>query len=216
MIYVIFLGKKLLVAREYIRKKGVYMSRRMYIASRSKLTNKDLIQIEMHIENMMQSADFSDYFLNDEFLKRLTCKVEIELGNDGIAEMILEKCTSYLPKILIEKYPEYLPQDSSDEKYIGILTEDRIMEMISKIHQDKLLFLKNQLEESRKDNQYAEYYIQSKLNGEYYRWQISMDYLNKKQVPYCFLDTLEYEVFQLWSLLNKTDFSKTDLIIFGW
>lgn len=188
----------------------------MYIASNKKLTNKDLDLMEKHVNNMMQDDDFYDYFFNSEFLKRVGCKIELQLGNDNIADMLLEKCAPYLPENLIKKYPDYLPYDSSDEKYIGILTEDMLMEMIRKIHQDKLSFLENQLEKIREDNQYAEYYIQSKINGEYFRWQTSRDYLNKNQIPYCVIETLEYKVFQLWNLLNKTDFSKTDLIIFGW
>lgn len=194
------------------------MSYRMYIASHSKQSDieKSNKFKNVIIPNMQQSAEFKDSFLNHEFLKRFGCEVQIELGTESIASEILAQCPSYIPETVIADYCEYLPENSDDEAYIGLLTKELLWKYIQRIHEEHIKCLIRMYDECKKDSKFAESYTIRRLADERCVWETSLKTFDSNQIPYCVSKNPTFLIYELYDLYRKNDFQTNDLIIYGW
>lgn len=165
---------------------------------------------------MQQSAEFKDYFLTHEFLKQFGSEVQIELGTESIASEILSQCPSYIPETVISDYREYLPENSGDEAYIGLLTKELLWKYIQRIHEEHIKYLARLYDECKKDSKFAEFYAIRRLADERCVWETSLETLDSNQIPYCVSKNPTFLIYELYDLYRKTDFQTTDLIIYGW
>lgn len=130
------------------------MSYRMYIASHSKQSSLEKTQIfsQVILPDMQKDDVHKTYFANYECLEKFGCTDELELNKEPVIRTILQKCPSYLPKELLRNYPDYLPQSSNEENYIGLLTPELLWEYIQKLHQTQITELKQKLQQCQAYN----------------------------------------------------------------
>lgn len=194
------------------------MSYRMYIASHSKQSSLEKTQIfsQVILPNMQQDEAYKTYFANYECLKQFECCDELELNKEPVIRTILQKCPSYLPEELIRNYPDYLPQSSDEENYIGLLTPELLWEYIQELHQTQITELKQELQQCQADPDYAREFATAILSCQITDWDTSLKYLNQNELPFCITNSEIYFLYQIYTLYQKTDFKTTDLILYGW
>lgn len=194
------------------------MSYRMYIASHSKQSSLEKTQIFSNVilPNMQQEEAYKTYFANYECLKQFGCTNKLELNKEPVIRTILQKCPSYLPEELVRNYPDYLPQSSDEENYIGLLTPELLWEYIQELHQTQITELKQELQQCQADPDYAREFATAILSCQITDWNTSLKYLKPNELPFCITNSEIYFLYQIYSLYQKTDFKTTDLILYGW
>lgn len=194
------------------------MSYRMYIASHSKQSEQERGYIfqTVILPQMLAEEDTQDYFWNFEFLKKFGCEEELCLGQHRVIDKIFPKCPSYIPQSVVETYKDYVPVDATDENFIGILTKDLLWEYIQELHKDYIQVLKEKYQECKADKDKAADFAILYLSSQLTDYEISLDFLNEEEIPFSVLESFPYFLLQIYELYRKTDFNKTDLIIYGY
>lgn len=194
------------------------MSYRMYIASHSKQSalEKTHIFSQVILPNMQKDDAYKTYFANYKCLEKFGCTDELELNKEPVIQTIFQKCPSYLPKELLRNYPDYLPQSSDEENYIGLLTPELLWEYIQKLHQTQITELKQELLQCQADPDYAREFATAILSCQITDWDTSLKYLNPNQLPFCVTNSEIHFLYQVYTLYQNTDFKTTDLILYGW
>lgn len=194
------------------------MSYRMYIASHSKQSSLEKTHIfsQVILPNMQQDEAYKTYFANYECLKQFGCCDELELNKEPVIRTILRKCPSYLPEKLVRNYPDYLPQSSDEENYIGLLTPELLWEYIQELHQTQITELKQKWQQCQADPDYAREFATAILCCQITDWDTSLKYLNPNQLPFCITNSEIHFLYQVYTLYQNTDFKTTDLILYGW
>lgn len=194
------------------------MSYRMYIASHSKQSSLEKTHIfsQVILPDMQKDDAYKTYFANYKCLEKFGCTDELELNKEPVIQTILQKCPSYLPKELFRNYPDYLPQSSDEENYIGLLTPELLWEYIQKLHQTQITELKQKLQQCQADPDYAREFATAILSCQITDWDTSLKYLNPNQLPFCITNSEIHFLYRVYTLYQKTDFKTTDLILYGW
>lgn len=194
------------------------MSYRMYIASHSKQSSLEKTQIfsQVILPDMQKDDVYKTYFANYKCLEKFGCTDELELNKEPVIRTILQKCPSYLPKDLLRNYPDYLPQSSDEENYIGLLTPELLWEYIQKLHQTQITELKQKWQQCQADPDYAREFATAILCCQITDWDTSLKYLNPNQLPFCITNSEIHFLYRVYTLYQKTDFKTTDLILYGW
>ena len=194
------------------------MSYRMYIASHSKQSSLEKTHIFSNVilPNMQQDEAYKTCFANYECLKQFACCDELELNKEPVIRTILQKCPSYLPEELVRNYPDYLPQSSDEENYIGLLTPELLWEYIQELHQTQITELKQELLQCQADPDYAREFATAILSCQITDWNTSLKYLKPDELPFCITNSEIHFLYQVYTLYQKTDFKTTDLILYGW
>ena len=194
------------------------MSYRMYIASHSKQSSLEKTHIfsQVILPDMQKDDAYKTYFANYKCLEKFGCTDELELNKEPVSQTILKKCPSYLPKELLRNYPDYLPQSSDEENYIGLLTPELLWEYIQKLHQTQITELKQKLQQCQTDPDYAREFATAILCCQITDWDTSLKHLNPNQLPFCITNSEIHFLYQVYTLYQKTDFKTTDLILYGW
>lgn len=203
---------------EIDRERRWSMSYRMYIASHSKQSEQERGYIfqTVILPQMLAEEDTQDYFWNFEFLKKFGCEEELCLGQENVIDKIFHKCPSYIPQSVVETFKDYLPTDASDENFIGILTKDLLWEYIQELHKDYIRLLKRRYQECKTNKDKAADFALRYLAGQLTTYETSLTFLNEKEIPFSVRDSFPYFLLQIYELYRKTDFNKTDLIIYGY
>lgn len=194
------------------------MSYRMYIASHSKQSDFEKTNIFQNVilPTMQTYEEYKDFFLNAKFLKSFGCQTQLELGTEPVIQTILPECPSYIPKTVLDAYKDYLPQSPNDSGYIGLLTPNLLQKYLKRLHEFQLEQLQKTYHTCKTDKAYAAEYAVSQLADKITTWKTSLEHFHTKQIPYCVETSHAYFLYQVYDLYQRTDFTTTDLILYGW
>lgn len=194
------------------------MSYRMHIARHTKQTEdeKNTIFQKVIIPNMQKDDDYKDYFLNHIFLEKFGCEELLCLYDESEIHQIHKQCENFIPKETTQIFADYLPQIPSDESYIGILTKDLLLDYLKALHQAQINYYIRQYETCQSDPKIAQEYMLNHLRNQRITWETSMEFLNDKQIPFAVTNSYLYFLYQIFEIYKNTDFTKDELILYGW
>lgn len=194
------------------------MSRRTYIASHSKQNEQERAAIfdTVLLPDMLKREDNRDYFSNHLFLEHFGCVTELELNKEPTINRIIPRCLSYLPESIIQKYHDYVPTGPQDENFIGLLTRELLWQYLQELQIANRDRINERYLRCKEDPQYAAEYAVSMLAEQLVTHETSLKMAQPKQIPYFVASSYEYFLYQVYDLYARTDFDRTDLLVYSW
>lgn len=183
------------------------MSYRLYIATRKSFPKENLLEaVDKHCNKEPTSFNIRDFISENGF------NIVIELGNDSRADKIKRNCENFFPDDILKQFSHYLPQNYKDNKYIGRLTKSDLIEFVKLIHIHHIESFKDMKNSSNPID------IACYAKSREALWEASLELIdeNNFSLPYAVANSNEYLIFQLTELIIQTDWSDTELIIFGY
>lgn len=183
------------------------MSYRLYIATRKSFPKENLLEaVDKHYKKEPTSFNIRDFISENGF------NIVIEIGNDSRADKIRRNCRNFFPDDILKQFSEYLPQTHKNDKYIGRMTKGDLIEYIKLIHLHHIKSFKDMKKTSNPID------IACYAKNREALWEASLDMINENHfsLPYAVTSSNEYLIFQLTELIIQTDWSDTELIIFGY
>lgn len=193
------------------------MSYRMYFAKVPKLKPQEKEkQICKIIKEMLQEEDNQDYFLNATFLNRFPSQTICYIPDDQWIGEIQNQCQNFLPKVICQLFPDYVPSQSDEANFIGIVTKDLLKIYLELLHQSQIDWYQKQYQLCEEQPEIAlekakRHYIYQRCT-----WETSKQFMNDKSVPFAITDNILYFVYQVHQLYQTIDFEKEELLVYGW
>lgn len=179
------------------------MSTRYYIAKANKSVSKFIL--DTLIEQVIEE---NENYLNDLLVEKLGFTTVLELGDDIVAEKLLDTLDSYIPSDISQQY------NLTEEDKIGLMQKEDILTYVRNIHEEMIDFFQTRLNEKS-----CQPYVCAKLTS----WQVSQDVLFQREdedghieLPYIVKNSQEYLMLQLMDLYNNTNWKTEDIILYAW
>ena len=183
------------------------MSYRLYIATRKSSLKENLLEaVDKHHKKEPTAFNIRDFISENGF------HIVIEIGNDSRADKIRRNCRNFFPDDILYQFYEYLPQTDKEDKYIGELTKKDLIDYVKLIHLHHIKSFKDMKNTSSPID------IACYAKNRETLWTASLELINENHfsLPYVVTSSDEYLIFQLTELITKTDWSETELVIFGY